>query len=212
MPRAKTILQNEYPYNITTQCINKEWFNLSMDFVWSIFSEELYMVNRLYNLEIHSFVLMNNHFHLIASTPNANIDKCMYYFMKSTSYRITRTGNRINQTYAGRYYKTILQSYNYYLNAYKYNYQNPISAKVVRQVEDYKYSTLNGLLGKSKLVIPIIEDQTLFSSVDKTLLWLNKIISADKKEAIRWGLKRQYFTSKKCRKTNKPILRENDIA
>jgi len=40
MPRAKTILQNEFPYNITARCINKEWFNLKMDTVWNIFCEE----------------------------------------------------------------------------------------------------------------------------------------------------------------------------
>jgi len=167
MPRAKTILQCEYPYNITARSINKEWFKLPMSLVWKIFSEELYLTNKYYNLKIHSFVLMSNHFHLIASTPDSNLDKCMLYFMKNTSLRLTRSGNRINQSYAGRYYKTILQSYNYFLNTYKYNYQNPVVANICKRVEDYKYSTIYGLLGKDRLLIPVEEDLTLFSSFDE---------------------------------------------
>ncbi len=94
MPRAIAIQQNEFPYSITARCINKEWFNLKMDTVWNIFSEELYLTNKYYNLQINAFVLMNNHFHLIATTPDANISQCMQYFMKNVSLRLSRAGNR----------------------------------------------------------------------------------------------------------------------
>ena len=151
MGRAKTILQSDYPYNISSRCINKEWFTLPMDQVWDIFCEELFLTNLYYGLNIHSFVLMSNHFHLIASTPNANIDKCMWYFISHVSRRLTLAGNRINGTFAGRYYKTILNSYSYYLNAYKYNYRNPLTIEGQDLVEDYPYSTLAGLLGKCRI-------------------------------------------------------------
>lgn len=211
MPRSKSILQSEYPYNISARCINKEWFELPMDQVWEIFAEELYLTNCYYNLNIHSFILMNNHFHLIASTPDSNISQCMQYFMKNTSLRLTRSGNRINQTFAGRHYKTILQHHNYFLNAYKYNYQNSVKAGITKKVEDYKYSSLSGLLGKSRALIPIIEDTTLFNDIDGTLMWLNTPVSESKNEAMRWALKRQYFTSKRCKNTRRPIIGETDL-
>jgi putative transposase len=212
MPRAKVILQNDFPYNISARCINKEWFSIPMPEVWNIFSEELYMTNMLYDLLIHSFVLMNNHFHLIASTPNSNISQCMHYFMKQTSLRLTRAGNRINETYTGRHFKTILHSENYFLNAYKYNYQNPLVIPGINRVEDYPYSTLHALLGRSRLTIPVTEDFTLFNSVEITLEWLNKKMSNKNREAIRWALKRQYFKSKLCKNTRRPIITENDVA
>lgn len=179
--------------------------------VWEIFSETLYLTHHFYNLQIHSFVLMNNHFHLIASTPDANISTCMYFFMKTSSYRLTRAGNRINQSYAGRYYKTILQSHNYYLNAYKYNYQNPVVSGITETVESYPFSTLFGLLGKSNLLIPVMEDTTLFSSVEQTLTWLNTPSDPILRDAVAWGLKRPYFKSKRDINSRRPILGENDL-
>ncbi len=211
MARAKAILQSQFPYNISARCINKEWFNLPLEVVWKIFCEELTKVSHEKKLLIHSFVLMSNHFHLIASTPEANISQCMHQFMTRSSKRLTQAGNRINETFAGRHYKCILQHHNYYLSAYKYNYRNPVSAGICKNVEDYPYSTLYGKLNYSELLIPLSEDTTLSCDPKGTLKWLNTAPSDKIKEAVRVGMKHQYFKSKKDRKTNRAILSEFDI-
>ena len=182
-----------------------------MQLVWEIFSEELYMANKVLDLKIHLFLLMNNHFHLICSTPKSNISQCMHQFMKNSSFRLTRAGNRINQTFAGRHYKTILQSHSYFLNAYKYNYRNPVEAKMLDRIENYPYSTLYGLLGNKKMLIPVEEDLTLFSSVEQTLNWLNTPIETEKLSALKLALRRPYFKSRICVKTNKPIIGIGDV-
>ena len=211
MARAKAVLQSEYPYNISARCINREWFSLPMEVVWEIFCNELTLASKNHNLRIHSFVLMSNHYHLIASTPDANISVCMQQFMSRTSRRLTRAGNRINETFAGRHYKCILQHPNYFLNAYKYNYRNPASAGLCRRVEDYPYSTLRGKLKLSKLMLSVCEDTTLNSDPKGTLEWLNTAPSAEKLEGVRFGLKHQFFRSKKNRKNHKFVLSEFDL-
>ncbi len=211
MPRAKAILQSQFPYNISARCINREWFNIPMDRVWEIFCQELTNTSKEHGLLVHSFVLMTNHFHLIASTPNANISKCMQQFMVRTSRRLTREGNRINETFAGRHYKCVLQHHQYYLNAYKYNYRNPVSAGICKSVEEYPYSTLHGKLKLSKLQIPTCEDTTLLSDPYGVLNWLNTTPNPEKLEAVRFGMKHPYFKSKKDRILNKPLISENDI-
>lgn len=210
MPRAKAILQSEFPYHITARCINKEWFHLPIDRVWNVFCEELSEVNRIHALQIHSFVLMNNHFHLIASTPNANISKAMHQFMQFSSKRLTRAGNRINQTYAGRHYKCILSDHRYFMNAYKYNYRNPVQAKICNAVEEYPFSTLSMKLGLIKETLPLVEDPLLNEDVAGILKWLNTSPDPEKLEAVKWGLRRQYFKSKNAQFTNKPILEPDE--
>lgn len=208
MPRAKLVLQPEFPYNLSARCINREWFNIPMDEVWEIFCRTLAETQKKHDLLIHSFVLMSNHYHLIATTPYANIDKCMHHFMYWTSKRLTTRGNRINQTYAGRHYKTILQHHSYYLNAYKYNYRNPIAAGICKNVEDYKYSTITHHLRKTPLAFDLSEDTTFDFDPVGTLKWLNTTPSPEKLEAVRYGLKRQYFRSKKDPLTRKSIVPE----
>lgn len=210
MPRSKAILQSDYPYSITARCINREWFNISMNRVWDIFCEELTYVHKIHNLNIHSFVLMSNHFHLIASTPEANISQAMQQFMHRSSRALTKEGNRINQTFAGRHYKCILNSESYYLSAYKYNYRNPVTAGICTFVEDYPYSTLQMNLGLSDQKIPLVFDTLLNEDPRGILQWLNTIPDPEKLEAVQWGLKRPYFKSKKSTITNRRVLEPTD--
>jgi REP element-mobilizing transposase RayT len=211
MGRAKAILQSEFPYNISARCINREWFNIPMQDVWEIFCKELTHTSKDKNLLIHSFVLMSNHYHLIASTPDANISQCMHQFMSRVSHKLTKAGNRINETFAGRHYKCILQHPNYFLNVYKYNYRNPVAAGLCNLVEEYPYSSLHGKLQLSNLKFPVCEDTTLKSDPAGTLKWLNTAPTPEKIEGVRFGLKHQFFKSKKNRTDNKIIISENDL-
>ena len=209
MARAKTILQSEFPYNISSRCINREWFSLPMPIVWEIFCEELNKTIKDYNLIVHCFILMSNHYHMLASTPDANISECMQYFNYSSSRKLTREGNRINQTFGGRYFKCIIQEEYYFRCAYKYNYRNPVTASICNKVEDYPYSTLPGLLGLKEPKI-IVVDPIAKNNLIGTLNWLNVPPEKEKLEAIQFGLKRQYFKSKKYPTTKKLILNIDD--
>lgn len=182
-----------------------------MPVVWRIFSEELTLTCQKHNLQVHAFVLMSNHFHLIASTPEANISQCMFQFVGQASRKLAREGNRINETFAGRHYKCILQQTNYFLNAYKYNYRNPVNAGVCDVVELYPYSTLPAVMKMAPQTIPLLDDITYNSDPIGTLKWLNESPDPKKLEAVRLGLRHQYFTSKKDRSLNKPILREHEV-
>lgn len=211
MPRPLVIQQSEFPYNISARCINREWFNIPMPIVWEIFSEELTRTCKKHNLQVHTFVLMSNHFHLIASTPQANISQCMFQFVGQTSRKLAKEGNRINETFAGRHYKCILQHSNYFLNAYKYNYRNPVNAGICDHVELYPYSTLQAVMKVAPQTIPLLEDTTYNLDPIGTLKWLNETPDPKKLEAVRLGLRHQYFTSKNDRSLNKPILQKDEI-
>ncbi len=211
MSRAKTILQSEFPYSVSARCINKEWFNLPMNVVWEIFCQELNLVTKDHYWRIHNFVLMSNHFHLIVTTPEANISQCMHQFMGRTSRRLTKEGNRLNETFAGRHYKCILNTESYFLNAYKYTYRNPVTAGICKLVEDYPYSTLRGLLNVSEIKILELIDWKYLKNTCETLNWLNTQPDAIKLEGVRYALKRQIFKSKNSRINNKPLIAENDI-
>ncbi len=206
MPRAKAILQTEFPYNISARCINHEWFTLPMDIVWKVFTEELQDCITESSLVVHSFVLMSNHFHLIASTPKANISQCMQRFMGKTSRRLSRLGNRVNETFAGRHYKCILQQQNFYMSAYKYNYRNPVGAGICAKVESYPYSTLQFLMHPERKLFDLAEDLSFHSDPCGILEWLNTPSNPELVEAFRTAVKHPYFKSKRERQ---PIMADH---
>jgi putative transposase len=182
-----------YPYSLGARCINKDWFGMPMDDVWKIMEENLHFCAHAFEIKIYLFVLMSNHYHMIASAPLGNLSACMQYLQASSSRQITKSAGRINHTWRAKFFRSLIGSHHYYLNAYKYFYRNPIAAGLCDRVEDYRYSTLNGLLGRSHLFIPVVEDLTLFSDVDGTIKWLNTKPKDGHSELMRKGLRRQIF-------------------
>ena len=186
-------VSTENPYNITGRCLNRDWFAVPLPIVWEILSDYLHFVSRSYDIQIHLFVLMANHFHLMASSPTGSLSQAMQYFMAQTSRALAKEANRINHIWGARFYRCEIQTHHHFLNAYKYNYRNPVSVGIVDRPEDYRFSSLHGLLGKSPLTIPLVEDATLFSDVEGTLIWLNSRPADKNWDAVRKGLRRRVF-------------------
>jgi hypothetical protein len=136
---------------------------------------------------------MPNHFHLIASTPLANLDKCMNYFMSHTSKIINNEAKRINQLHGGRHFKSLITSLHYAHHVYKYVYRNPVKAKLCQKVEEYPFSSIRMFLGLNGFQLPLEADEMLMNDIDDTLKWLNETPDDDEWTQIRRGLKHAEF-------------------
>ena len=182
------------PYHVSARTNNADWFNLEMEQVWDIMGRYLFFIHHAFNVKIHSFVLMNNHFHLIISTPENNLSAAMNYFMRETSRVIAQESGRINHIYGGPFFRSHIRNFHYFTHAYKYVYRNPVEAKLSTTVEAYPYSTLHGLFGLKKMIIPMCEDTLLFDSNLKTLEWLNEKPPVERREMIRRALRKESFS------------------
>lgn len=148
-----------------------------------------------YKLKIGAFVLMNNHFHLLVLTPEEDIDRVMYFFMKDVTLRIQKKTGRINKIFGGRYKGCIIEHHNYLMNVYKYIYRNPVAAGMTTRAEDYEFSTL-------RPGIPIeVEDIVKKNETD----WINQSFMINEADSIKFGLSRTVFQYSKDRATNKSI-------
>lgn len=193
MPRKKIYRTTDFPYHVSARCTNKEWFALPLPKVWEIFSIYLYFITLAYGVRIHAFVLMSNHFHMLISTPNGNIDEAMNYLQREVSRRLGEETDRINQIFGGPYHWTLIKNNIYYHHAYKYVYRNPVKAGICKRVEDYRYSTLRGLLGKDRMMIPAFDNLGLIQNPYKQLAWLNEDYSEENYQLIKKALRHREF-------------------
>jgi REP element-mobilizing transposase RayT len=179
-----------------------------MEEVWTVMTEQLHFAHHAFNLRIRSFVLMSNHFHMLVSTPDSNLPQAMAFFMRETSREIIRRAGRINQAWGGPYSGSMLTQNSYFLNAYKYVYRNPVKAGLCRQCEEYPFSTLSGLLGLNRLIVPMEADHLLFDSEMNLdhLTWLNQADPDDELE-VQKALAKRIF---KFQKRNKYQRRADD--
>lgn len=185
-----------HPYHITGRTVNRIPYNLPLDQVWEILSDHLFLAHHCYGLRIHSFVLMPNHFHLIASITSHALPVVMNRFMGDSSKEFNYRMGRINQNWGGPHFKCEIPSYHYFMNCYKYVYQNPVRAGLASFVEDWPFSSLSGLLGRSNLVFPVCEDTLLFDENRlsiQNLQWLNQPIEAANLDYMKLGLMKRSF-------------------
>ncbi len=164
----------------------------------------LHFLHFVYEVKIHSFVVMPNHFHLIAKFPRANLGEAMNYFMRETSREISRAAGRENHLYGTRVFRSALSSYRYYTHAYKYVYRNPVEAGLALRVEQYTFSTLQSLLGLRHGMTPIEEDSLLFDDIEFQLSWLNRRPDFESRKAVKNGLRKQEFELPLNRKNRRP--------
>ncbi len=197
MPRKPLEYTHEYPYHIVARCNNREQFKLELSEVWDIFKTELTELNQRYNFQTHHFVLMSNHYHLIASTDKKyNLGFIMRILQSRTSRTINLKTGRINHVYGRRYRASLIIDPYYYGNALKYLYRNPVTAGICESVVDWKYSTLNNHQGFSIEGFPLschlLERGVMLSGIN-FIKWLNEAYSPEVYEKINLGLTRVQF-------------------
>lgn len=157
MARKKLIQLSDHPYHITARANNQNYFGVPPKLLWQIFNDYLFFISNAFGVRAHAFVMMANHFHLIASFPEKNVSQAMNRFMTETARVINHVQGSINHIYGSRYHACLINDFRYYAFAYRYVFQNPVRAGLCQSVEEYQYSTLSGLLGQQPIQIPIFE-------------------------------------------------------
>ena len=152
MPRRKLIRQNEFPYHVTTRTNNKSWFNIPIFEVWDICKLALIRAQKAKPCILHCFVLMGNHYHMLITTPESNIDEFMFYFNKGLSDLINKHTGVINHKFSNRYSWCIVENESYLHNVYRYIYQNPVRANITKDCFSYPYSSLHFTRFESKIL------------------------------------------------------------
>lgn len=83
----------------------------------------------LYKVELHSYVLMSNHFHLVVNTLEANLQKFMQRFNTSYTVYYNLTHKRSGHLYQGRYKAILVEADEYLLELSRYVHLNPVRIK-----------------------------------------------------------------------------------
>ncbi len=164
--------------------------------MWEICCKLLAELEYRNGAKIHSFVLMSNHYHLLISTPEENLYECIRYFQTEISRWLKKSTLKQVFGFGGRYKYSIIKYPEHYLSVYRYVYQNPLRAGIVDRVENYKWSTVQALLGLSSLQFPLAKHDYSYlipASISEELRWLNLTQSQSELEKLRRGLRKSIF-------------------
>lgn len=148
-----------------------EYFHLNFDFEthplfpeldWLLLNYHLNRLAQVHDIELLGFVMMSSHCHLLFKSP---LQKENYF----TEALLRELNVKCGESSLVEPICNIAQ----FLNSYKYLYRNPVEAGMVRRCEDYRFSSLHGLLGKSELATQVIDPLSVAQNPIKILNWLN---------------------------------------
>ena len=98
------------------------------------FLEKLEHFSELFNVEIYCYVLMNNHFHLLLRTEEANLGRFMQSFLTSFTITLNRRNQKSGHLFQGRYKAQLVESQEYISKLSRYIHLNPVRIKKYRDI------------------------------------------------------------------------------
>lgn len=139
---------------------------------YQFYLEKLQQACATYGCELHAYVLMTTHVHLLI-TPNEeqSLSKAIQmlgrYYVQYYNYCYQRTGT----LWEGRYKATLIDSEAYLLTCMRYIELNPVRANMVAHPSEYPWSSYrhNALGQPNDLVTPHLEYRRLGKTEDERL-------------------------------------------
>jgi REP-associated tyrosine transposase len=80
----------------------------------------------LFDLVVHGYVLMDNHYHLILETRQANLSRAMQWLQTSYSMGFNRRHGRVGPLFQGRFKAVVVEAAGWGLELSRYVHLNPV--------------------------------------------------------------------------------------
>ena len=134
-------------YHVTSRGDGREDIYLSDEdrLAWL---ETLAQVCERFNWVCHAYCQMSNHYHLVVETPEANLSKGMRQLNGVYTQRFNRTHQRVGHVFQGRFKAILVEKDSHLLALARYVVLNPLRARMVRQLENWPWSSYPATCGQ----------------------------------------------------------------
>jgi len=120
-----------------------------------------------FNLTVHGYCLMGNHYHLLVGTPDANLSRAMHTLNSSYAswYRVRH--QLVGSLFQGRFKSVLVEEERYLAEVSAYIHLNPVRAGLVNDPGEWRWSSMGHYLGKrppakkDELVLTVTTDEVL---------------------------------------------------
>jgi REP element-mobilizing transposase RayT len=106
-----------------------------------LFLDTLGDMAQRFEIDVFVYVLMGNHYHLLLRTRRANLSRAMQWIGVTYTNRFNAKHSRSGHLFQGRFKNMLVQNDDYLLQLSYYIHRNPLRAKMVARLADYRWSS-----------------------------------------------------------------------
>jgi len=173
MPRKERITEAGIYHIINRGVERRNIFNEHSDY--EFFLELLLKLSKDYDVIIHTYVLMTNHYHILLETKQNNLSKAIQFLNDKYAKYYNKKYKRVGHLWQGRYKSYALYDDAHFWIVAKYIERNPIKANMVNDINQYNYQSFFEWKNRSKNY-ELLNNSKIF---DMTLLEYEEYISTE---------------------------------
>lgn len=95
----------------------------------------------VFKIEVHAYVLMGNHYHLLIHTPHGGLGRAMRHVGGVYTQKFNLSQKTDGPLFRGRYKAKLVDADEYFLELIRYIHMNPVAAGLVARPDAYKWSS-----------------------------------------------------------------------
>jgi len=103
------------------------------------FLEIFFQCSNEYGFVVHSYCLMDNHYHLLIETTRDNLSHALRYINSNYAVYYNKKYKRSGHLWQGRFQSSYITSDTYLFTLLRYIEQNPLKAGIVKKLSEYEY-------------------------------------------------------------------------
>jgi putative transposase len=146
MPRPLRIIYPNAWYHVMNRGASRQKI-FKNDIHRLMFINLLKECQQMFNITLSAYCLMDNHYHLLLSTPDANLPRVMRHLNGIYTQLFNRSQKRDGSLFRGRYKAKLIDDDCYQLSVSRYIHLNPVDASIVTNPADYKWSSYRAYIG-----------------------------------------------------------------
>ncbi|WP_458700868.1 transposase [Sulfurospirillum sp. 1307] len=145
-----------------------------------------------YKLNIHSFCLMDNHYHLLVENLRENLSDAMRQINSQYAIYFNKRHKRVGHLWQDRYKSWFVLDTNHLFILFRYIEQNPIKAGMSERIGEYKYASSYSFLNDA--VPKFLENSFVLReyNIDELFKVLDTSISEEELKILE-GIKRKKY-------------------
>jgi putative transposase len=166
MPRLPRIEYEKALYHITSRGNNKQKI-FSDEKDYPTFIKFLEKALKKYSWQCYAYCLIPNHYHLLIETEDANLSVGMKWLNGIYAKYFNGKNDRVGHLFQGRYHSVLVEKESYLLQLHRYIALNPVRAKIVENLNDWKWNSYLELINKSP--VKLISKNAILEHFDASL-------------------------------------------